>query len=104
MADKVGETVGQATDAAGQVLNSAGHVAGQAVRGRRDGRRPGERGRADARTAGETATDLGSSILDTISRNPLPSALTGIGLAWLWMSRDEDRPTHAYSGSAHLAG
>jgi ElaB/YqjD/DUF883 family membrane-anchored ribosome-binding protein len=44
---------------------------------------------------------MGSSIMETISRNPLPAALTGIGLAWLWMSRSEDQPSYAYSSGAY---
>jgi gas vesicle protein len=30
------------------------------------------------------------TIVDTITANPIPSALVGIGLAWLWMNRGHD--------------
>jgi ElaB/YqjD/DUF883 family membrane-anchored ribosome-binding protein len=33
--------------------------------------------------AGDTASDLGSTIVETIRQNPIPAALTGIGLGWL---------------------
>jgi len=34
----------------------------------------------------ETARDTGSTLMDTARRNPLPAALAGIGLGWLFMS------------------
>ena len=37
--------------------------------------------------AGETVRGAGSGIVDTITRNPLPAAMVGIGLGWLAMSR-----------------
>jgi ElaB/YqjD/DUF883 family membrane-anchored ribosome-binding protein len=39
-----------------------------------------------AGTAGDTATGMGSSIVETVQRNPVPAALIGIGLGWLLMS------------------
>jgi len=33
------------------------------------------------------ARDTGSSFLDTIRANPIPSALVAVGLGWLWMNR-----------------
>jgi hypothetical protein len=88
VADKVGETASQARervgDMAGDVASGAGRMAGR---------------------AGETATDVGETVLETISRNPIPAALTGIGLAWLWMSRrSEDRPYYAHSGGHYWHG
>jgi ElaB/YqjD/DUF883 family membrane-anchored ribosome-binding protein len=34
----------------------------------------------------ETARDTGSTFMDTIRQNPLPAALVGIGMGWLFMS------------------
>ena len=39
-------------------------------------------------SAGDTAAGAGGSIMETIRRNPIPAALTGLGLAWLWMNRE----------------
>jgi len=43
-----------------------------------------------------TAKDTGNSIVDTIRANPLPAALTGIGLAWLFMSSRGTRRVTRY--------
>ncbi len=40
-----------------------------------------------ASSAGQTAMGAGSTLLDTIRNNPLPAALTGVGLTWLLMNR-----------------
>jgi hypothetical protein len=34
----------------------------------------------------DTASDVGNSIVDTIRENPIPAALAGIGIGWLFMS------------------
>ena len=36
---------------------------------------------------GETARGTGSSIIETIRRNPVPAALAAAGIGWLWMNR-----------------
>ena len=33
------------------------------------------------------AREAGTGIVDTIKRNPVPAALAGIGIGWLWMNR-----------------
>src|SRR3982750_4489584 len=38
----------------------------------------------------DRVSDSGRSIGETIKSNPIPSALVGIGLAWLWMNRRSD--------------
>lgn len=38
----------------------------------------------------DRVSDSGRSIGETIRANPIPSALVGIGLAWLWMNRRGD--------------
>lgn len=52
--------------------------------------------------AGDRAKEAGSSLVDTIRENPVPSALTGIGLAWLLMNRREGsasrQPRYDYYG------
>jgi ElaB/YqjD/DUF883 family membrane-anchored ribosome-binding protein len=58
-------TVADATDGASRTLNNV---------------RPALSG------AGDTLTQTGATIVETIRLNPLPAAITGIGLAWLIMS------------------
>ena len=38
----------------------------------------------------DTMYETRRSIVDTVASNPIPSALVGIGLAWLWMNRRND--------------
>lgn len=38
--------------------------------------------------AGVTARETGEGLIETIRRNPVPAALAGIGLGWLWMNRE----------------
>ena len=83
-----------AASAAGQIAsdaaNSAGHMAGEAA----------STAGQMASGAGETAMDLGSTIVDLIKRNPVPSALVGVGLGWLYMNRSSGQPDYrAQSGS-----
>ena len=40
-----------------------------------------------ASNAGQTAQEAGSGIVEMIRRNPVPAAMAGIGLGWLWMNR-----------------
>jgi hypothetical protein len=43
--------------------------------------------------AGDTVREAGSGIVDTITRNPIPAALVGIGVGWLVLSK---RPASRY--------
>lgn len=62
---KVGELADQAAETAGDVASSAGHVAG---------------------SVSHAATGAGASFMDVIRQNPVPAAVTGLGIAWLWKS------------------
>jgi len=92
MASNAASTAGQiASDAA----NSAGHLASEAA---------STAGNV-ASSAGETALDAGSSIVDLNQQNPVPAALVGIGLGWLYMNRSSGRPDYrAHSGSHYRYG
>jgi ElaB/YqjD/DUF883 family membrane-anchored ribosome-binding protein len=37
--------------------------------------------------AGRTAQETGAGVVETIRQNPVPAALVGLGLGWLWMNR-----------------
>lgn len=39
----------------------------------------------------DTMYETRRSMVDTVTANPIPSALVGIGLAWLWMNRNDSR-------------
>jgi len=38
-----------------------------------------------------SARDAGTGVVDVIRQNPLPAALAGIGLGWLWMNRSKSQ-------------
>lgn len=46
---------------------------------------------------GETARGTGSSIIETIRRNPVPAALAAAGIGWLWMNRAQGASGHTSS-------
>lgn len=69
-------TVGKAQHVAENVVEGAKRAASSAVEG-------AERA---MNTAGDTAREAGSTFVETIQRNPIPSALIGVGLGWLWMN------------------
>lgn len=48
------------------------------------------------RNAGETLSDARYGLMETIQQNPIPAAMVGIGLGWLFMNRQ--------SGSSHRYG
>jgi ElaB/YqjD/DUF883 family membrane-anchored ribosome-binding protein/BMFP domain-containing protein YqiC len=52
-----------------------------------------------ASDVGMTARETGEGIIETIKRNPLPAALAGIGIGWLWMSRDKSPSWARASGN-----
>jgi len=57
-------------------------------------------------TAGETARGAGTTMLETIKQNPIPAALAGIGLGWLFMNSrnvSSRRPTY-YQGYQSRGG
>lgn len=50
-----------------------------------------------ARNVGDTATEARSTLMETIKQNPLPAALVGLGLGWLWMNRQTPPATRYYA-------
>ncbi len=46
--------------------------------------------------AGSSAKGFGSNLLDTIKGNPVPAAIAGIGLGWLFMSRNKGGSSTQY--------
>lgn len=54
-------------------------------------------------SATDTARGYGSSLVDTIRQNPIPMALTGIGLGWLVMSLRKSGGSRSTSGYSQYA-
>lgn len=73
-------TVGKAQEMASNVVDSAKQAASTAVEG-------AERVMS---SASNSAREAGSTVMGTIQRNPLPSALIGLGLSWLWMNASRE--------------
>jgi len=88
MLSQAGQMASGVASSAGQLASDAASTAGHM-----------------ASSAGETAMDTGSSIVELIQQNPLPAALVGIGLGWLYMNRSAGKPDYrAHSGSHYLYG
>jgi ElaB/YqjD/DUF883 family membrane-anchored ribosome-binding protein len=56
---------------------------------------------AMATQAGDVVSETGSGIIETMRRNPIPTALAGIGIAWLWMSRTPSTPSRIRYGGGN---
>jgi hypothetical protein len=73
-----------------------------AVTGARESVRAATLGKVEnfATTLGDSMNDARDTLLDTLYANPLPAALTGVGLAWLLMNRSRS----ASARSRNVAG
>lgn len=78
-----------------------GHVADQA----REKVREATIGRVEdaVESAGDTARGMSEMLMDTIKNNPIPTAMAGIGLAWLWRNRSDGHGGERQT-SRHLYG
>lgn len=54
--------------------------------------------------ARQTAQQAGGSLVETIRRNPVPAALVGVGVAWLWMHRAPAQMGWSSGGGRYRAG
>lgn len=54
-----------------------------------------------ASTAGRSAQDTGAGLMSTIRANPIPAAMTAIGVGWLLMNR---RQPYGYGSDARWSG
>jgi ElaB/YqjD/DUF883 family membrane-anchored ribosome-binding protein len=93
----VGETIDRAKDTTGMIVDQAQETVGHAA----------DRMQSAARTAGSTAGDVGSTFVEAIRQNPMPAALAGLSLAWLWVNRPDPAVrtlyAPAYSASSFSA-
>jgi len=76
--DRAEDMVDQARDAAGHIINDAGDLASDAT----------ERAARLASSAGSKAKGAGSTLWEAVAQNPLPAALAGLSMAWIYMRRD----------------
>lgn len=55
--------------------------------------------------AGAAARETGEGLIETIRRNPIPAAMAGVGLGWLWLNRDrgQRRMTWPATSSARVS-
>lgn len=95
----VGETVDRAREAAGDLANQAQETASDVA----------YQARRTASQATDVVGDAGSSVLSMIQQNPIPAALAGISLAYLWMNRSNTSSSHSasypyYGGSTRSGG
>jgi len=87
------EIGGQAKDAAADLAKQIGEHVREAIRDAtqqaKESVREATIGRAEnvVSSANETVRGVGFDMLETIRRNPVPAALAGIGLGWLFMNR-----------------
>ncbi len=99
---RMADAAGQVQERAGRMVSDAGEMASNVASNASEmasdvASNAGEM----MSTAGEKARDAGSGMWDTIRRNPIPAAMAGIGLGWLFMnasSNDEDERGR-YGGS-----
>ncbi len=91
VADTVSGAASQAGDVASDVASSVASTAGQVA---------STAGQV-ASSAGETVVDTGSSVMDLIRNNPMPAALIGIGLGWLYMNRSSGGPDYRAHSRDH---
>jgi len=93
--DSVRGVASQATDVTNDTMSQVGELASDVVSN------AGEL----ASSAGETAMDTGSTIMDLIRRNPMPAALVGLGLGWLYLNRSSGAADgRAYGGAPYRSG
>lgn len=56
------------------------------------------------RTANDKANVASESFLDTVKQNPIPAALAGISLGWLWMNRKSAASQRSMEHSGYNSG
>lgn len=82
------EVTGDAKDAAWEAtVGRAEHAVGATVAATEEA----------VSSVGQTAKGVSSTVIETIKQNPMPAALAGISLAWLYMKRSSGQPRYVGS-------
>jgi len=92
--EKVAALAGGTKDVAGQAASAAGHAVSNV----------GEKAGEVASTAGHAAQGAGGTLFDTVKQNPVPAALTGLGLLWLYRNRADSGGPSSYPATAPQSG
>ena len=74
-ADAIGDAAAAAKDKAGDVIDNTKEALGGAM---------------------SSVKDTGTSIIDTIERNPIPAAATALGLVWLYLKNQDENKARRY--------
>jgi len=82
--------VHEVRDAAREVTTDAKDAAWDATVGRAENA---------VSTVGETARGAGAIVIETIKQNPIPAALAGLSLYWLYRSRSGGQTSYGYGGA-----
>jgi len=91
--DTVAGAVDSAREAVGNVVDTAREKVGSAMDSARQAVGPAvESARQAVAPAVESARETGSYLMDTIKQNPMPAALIGLGVGWLYMNQ-RNRPS-----------
>lgn len=88
----------EAKESALELADYAKQAAREAIQEARDAVRGATIGRIEemAHTMGDTARETRHGIMETIRQNPVPTALTGVGVAWLLLNRQSSPPRRPY--------
>jgi ElaB/YqjD/DUF883 family membrane-anchored ribosome-binding protein len=98
--DRVADAAGQVQERAGQMVSDVGERASNVASSASDMASDVASNATDMMSnAGEFAVDAGTGMWDTIRRNPIPAALAGIGLGWLFMNAQGDQEEERWSAS-----
>jgi len=99
--DDTRERISQDLDEIGERLNPR-HVKDQV----KDGIREATIGRVEdmAREAGDRLNEVSGGLVQTIKANPVPAAMAGVGLAWLFMSRGSTGARPQQGGYRYSSG
>jgi ElaB/YqjD/DUF883 family membrane-anchored ribosome-binding protein len=104
---RVGEVVDRAQEKAGRVVDKVQDTAGQVAGKVGDAVSTAKETAGDAvGTVIDTAKGTGSSLVDMIQRNPLPAALAGASLGWLFLSNQnqQHRPVEQWARDYGTSG
>src|SRR5687768_1536880 len=86
----MGETLGAIADRLDpqNLMHQAKETAHEVVQNTKEAVYDATVGRAQRAVGGavDTVKDTGSTMMDTIKENPIPAALIGIGIGWLFLS------------------